>query len=86
MKKKTLCKFEKKKLQTIDLFGVYAVGGTVSITVQVSPKVLNMTIGQTARLDCNFFTNQPMNNLMVEWTLYPWGSEYPVQVSSTLRY
>ncbi|TTC00269.1 V-set and immunoglobulin domain-containing protein 1 [Bagarius yarrelli] len=46
--------------------------------VQVSPKVLNVTIGQTASLDCNFLTNQPMNNLMVQWSLYPWIAETPV--------
>lgn len=69
----------------IDLFHVYPVGGAVSLMVQVSPKALNVTIGQTARLDCNFLTNQPLTNLMVEWTLYPWGSENPVQVSSALR-
>ncbi|KAF7697399.1 V-set and immunoglobulin domain-containing protein 1-like [Silurus meridionalis] len=56
------------------------VGGTVSITVQVSPKVLNVTIDQSATLDCNFYTNEPLTNLMVQWTLYPWGSENPVQV------
>ncbi|KAG7321210.1 hypothetical protein KOW79_015625 [Hemibagrus wyckioides] len=56
------------------------VGGTVSITVQVSPKVLNLTIGQTAKLGCNFLTNQPLNNLMVQWSLYPWRSETPVPV------
>ncbi|XP_060747343.1 V-set and immunoglobulin domain-containing protein 1-like [Tachysurus vachellii] len=56
------------------------IGGTVSITVQVSPKVLNVTIGQTASLGCNFVTNQPLNNLMVQWSLYPWRSETPVPV------
>lgn len=68
-------------LLKICLFCLYDVGSTLSITVQVSPKVLNVTTGQSARLDCNFFTNQPLNSLMVQWTLYPWGSENPVQVS-----
>ncbi|KAM9451104.1 V-set and immunoglobulin domain-containing protein 1-like [Clarias gariepinus] len=56
------------------------VGGTVSITVQVTPKFLNVTLGQTAVLDCIFSTNQPLTNLMVQWSLYPSGSDNPEQV------
>lgn len=68
------------------LFSLCAVGGAVSITVQVFPKVLNVTIDQTANLGCSFLTNQPMNNLMVQWTLYPWSSETPLPVSSVSKH
>lgn len=72
-------------LQMLCLFVLHAVGGAVSMQVQVSPKVLNVSIGQSATLDCNFSTQQPLTNLIVGWTLYQWGSENSVQVSSALR-
>ncbi|KAF5895526.1 V-set and immunoglobulin domain-containing protein 1-like, partial [Clarias magur] len=53
--------------------------GTVSITVQVAPKIFNVTLGQTAVFDCMFSTNQPLTNLLVQWSLYPSGSDNPVQ-------
>ncbi|XP_062867858.1 V-set and immunoglobulin domain-containing protein 1-like [Trichomycterus rosablanca] len=56
------------------------VGSTLSIMVQVSEKAINVTSGETANLFCTFSTNAPLNNVMVQWTLYPVGAVSPEQV------
>ncbi|XP_049322720.1 V-set and immunoglobulin domain-containing protein 1-like [Astyanax mexicanus] len=62
----------------IILFSV--IGCTVSIWVTVPRKVVNVTIGQTANLQCTFTTDVPMTNLLVQWNLYPKVSMNPEEV------
>ncbi|XP_072518513.1 V-set and immunoglobulin domain-containing protein 1-like [Salminus brasiliensis] len=62
----------------IVLFSV--IGCTVSIWVTVPQKVVNVTIGQTANLQCTFTTDVAMNNLLVQWSLYPKSSMTPEEV------
>ncbi|XP_076836775.1 V-set and immunoglobulin domain-containing protein 1-like [Brachyhypopomus gauderio] len=55
-------------------------GCALSIVVTSSQKVVNVSIYDTAMLQCNFSTNEPTKQLTVAWTFYPKSSPTPEQV------